>query len=184
MQLYFLFWVVQYFDYLHLLFKGFNFYSAAMANLQSALGQRNTPASPACTSTSRTKVSAQPGYSSVIEGQRDTHASHKLGPCALRQGSSSQEHKHYKLNFSRLCHMLRMLSVVPYMYIPSASVKCLHSCNEVLCGKETTFGYFPSFYMKGPRLTNLSNHECRNSKRKGSPLIENCHSRKFISLAE
>jgi hypothetical protein len=145
MQLYFLFWVVQYFDYLHQLFKGFDFYSAATTSLRLASGQRNTPASPARTSTSKTKVSAQPGYSSVIEGQRDTHSSHKLGPCALRQGSSSPERKHYKLNFSRLCHMLRMLTVVPYMYIPSASVKCLHSRNEVLCGKETILQIFCFF---------------------------------------
>ena len=35
----------------------------------------------------------------------------------------------------RLHQVTEMLSVVPYMYIPSTSVKCLHSSNAVLCGK-------------------------------------------------
>ncbi|GFG36164.1 hypothetical protein Cfor_00307, partial [Coptotermes formosanus] len=36
----------------------------------------------------------------------------------------------------------------------------------------------------GPRLTSSSTQEYCNSKRKGSPLIENCQPRKIISLAE
>jgi hypothetical protein len=152
MQLYFLFWVVQYFDYLHLLFKGFNFYGAAMASLHSALGQRNTPASPACTSTSRTKVSAQPGYSRVIEGQRDTHSSLKLGPCTLRQGSSSQEHKHMT-NWTLADYVMCLeCYLLFHIYIPSASVKCLHSCNEVLCGKETILWIFSFFLYEGAQI--------------------------------
>ena len=84
----------------------------------------------------------------------------------------------------RLHQMPEMPSVVPYMYIPSTSVKCLHSSNEILCGKKTTLWIFFFFYVKGLRSANSSIQEYCNFKRKGSPLIENCQPTKFISLAE
>jgi hypothetical protein len=108
---------------------------------------------------------------------------------------------HFHKLFSLLCYMkknairfsighpgqLRVPQlVVPYMYIRSTSVKCIHSSNEVLCGGEkiTTLWIFFFFYVKGPRSANSSLQEYRNFKRKGSPLIEICQPTKFISLAE
>jgi hypothetical protein len=51
-------------------------------------------------------------------------------------------------------------------------------------GKRLPFAYFPSFYIKGSRSTSSSTQEYYNPKRKGSPLIEICQPKKFISLAE
>jgi len=84
----------------------------------------------------------------------------------------------------RLHRMTEMLSIFPYMYIPSTSVKCLHSTMKYFVGKKTTLQIFFFFCVKGPRSANSSIQEYCNFKRKGSPLIENCQPTKFISLAE